>query len=414
VKKLKKIDNAGFSLVELLVAVVILGLIVAPLLHTFVTASDTAARSRKMGDATLASQNIAETIEANDLDTIVTGGNTLLGPAAAVDASQAISGSYTISLEGLQAGNSRFNAQVKLDASAAQFAAINAAEIANYSNMDAIFAQSQDAADDPDQNAIAHFVSESSSYTNITTTPSVTRNLKLTVAYMDAEKTKVKADLLYSYTYSFSYKEVNPSGGTQIKSAALSYQFSYSLLPQGFDKSTDAVPNIYLLFNPWYGGTYTDAVLGQTYTKDTLSTSTDADVAISNKYDTFNILNNEDISFNLFLVKQKTAEPLTSAVEMQYSADIILHQSSSASTMVYSNVNESFTTTTGNTKLNNITFKIQYNSWAYLPITDTITGDLVSKSWKNRIYQVTIKIFASGVTDYSGTPLCTFTTTKLQ
>lgn len=278
--------------------------------------------------------------------------------------------------------------------------------------MDAVFAQSQTSAEDPDQNAIARFVSDSSVYTNITSTPSVTRNIKLTVDYTDAAKTKIEADLVYSYTYSFSYKEVNSSGGTMNKSATLSYQLHYSLLPQGFDRSSGAVPNIYLLYNPWYGGTYTDATLGQSYTKDRLASSTDADVAISNKYDTFNVLNNQDITFKLFLVKQKTAEPLTT--DMDYSADIILHQSNAVSTAVYSNVNESFTTPTGNTKLNNVSFKVQYDSWSYQPITNLITGDLVSKSAKNRIFQVTINLFPVGTTDYSGTPLCTFTTTKLQ
>lgn len=411
-RKQKKLDNAGFSLVELLIAVVILGLIVAPLLHTFVAAADTAARSGKMGDATLASQNIAEVIEANNVSDIVADGNALFGATAVVDASQAASGSYVMTISGLGAGKSQFNAQVALNAAAAPFQEINAEKIADYSNMDAVFAQSQTSAEDPDQNAIARFVSDSSVYTNITSTPSVTRNIKLTVDYTDAAKTKIEADLVYSYTYSFSYKEVNSSGGTMNKSATLSYQLHYSLLPQGFDRSSGAVPNIYLLYNPWYGGTYTDATLGQSYTKDRLASSTDADVAISNKYDTFNVLNNQDITFKLFLVKQKTAEPLTT--DMDYSADIILHQSNAVSTAVYSNVNESFTTPTGNTKLNNVSFKVQYDSWSYQPITNLITGDLVSKSAKNRIFQVTINLFPVGTTDYSGTPLCTFTTTKLQ
>lgn len=103
-RKQKKLDNAGFSLVELLIAVVILGLIVAPLLHTFVAAADTAARSGKMGDATLASQNIAEVIEANNVSDIVADGNALFGATAVVDASQAASGSYVMTISGLGAG----------------------------------------------------------------------------------------------------------------------------------------------------------------------------------------------------------------------------------------------------------------------------------------------------------------------
>ena len=70
-KMRKELNNKGFSLVELLIATVILAIIVAPLLHTFVTAATTTVRSQKMGDATLASENLAETVEATDLYTLL-------------------------------------------------------------------------------------------------------------------------------------------------------------------------------------------------------------------------------------------------------------------------------------------------------------------------------------------------------
>ena len=63
----KELNNKGFSLVELLIATVILAIVVAPLLHTFVTAANTTARSRQIGDATLVSENIAERVEATAL-----------------------------------------------------------------------------------------------------------------------------------------------------------------------------------------------------------------------------------------------------------------------------------------------------------------------------------------------------------
>lgn|GEM_PF-1450544 len=416
-KKLKKIDNAGFSLVELLVAVVILGLIVAPLLHTFVTASDTAARSRKMGDATLASQNIAETIEANDLTDFTAAGNMLFGTAATVDASQAATGTYTITLPGVQAGKSTFKAQVELNAAAAAFTAINTQTIADYSNMDAVFAQSQDAAGDPDQSAIAYFVSASSTYTTRTTTPVISRFIKLTVTETDE---KIKAELTYNYICTFDYTEVNTSGGTNTKTAKLAYSVpTYSLLPQGFDISKGQVPNIYFMYNPWYAGAYTDSATGFQYEKSILSGSTgDTDIVASNKNDTIHVMNLDDVAFNLFLVKQKTADVnKTGFSDYSYLADIVLHQSSQASTAVYSNAKESFTTLTGNTTLSGINFKIMYNTWSYQPLTGNVSGKLVSESRKYRIYQVTIKIYNRDIADddmETATPLCEFTTSKLQ
>ena len=66
-----KLNNQGLTLVELLVAVTILGIIVAPLLHTFVTSAYTAKKSREYGDATTAAQNIIEAIEATDTEDLL-------------------------------------------------------------------------------------------------------------------------------------------------------------------------------------------------------------------------------------------------------------------------------------------------------------------------------------------------------
>ena len=49
----KELNNKGFSLVELLIATIILGIVVAPLLHTFVVSAKTAARGSQLGDAVL-------------------------------------------------------------------------------------------------------------------------------------------------------------------------------------------------------------------------------------------------------------------------------------------------------------------------------------------------------------------------
>ena len=66
-KMRKELNNKGFSLVELLIATIILGIVVAPLLHTFVTAANTTARSRQIGDATLMGENVAELVKATAL-----------------------------------------------------------------------------------------------------------------------------------------------------------------------------------------------------------------------------------------------------------------------------------------------------------------------------------------------------------
>ncbi len=65
-RKLNK--NAGFSLVELLIAVTILAIIVIPLLHLFVTSTRMNVKSRQTLRATTVAQDIMEGLKAYDID----------------------------------------------------------------------------------------------------------------------------------------------------------------------------------------------------------------------------------------------------------------------------------------------------------------------------------------------------------
>ena len=52
-KQIKERKNSGFTLVELLIAITILGIIVGPFMHSFVTASRTNAKAQQIQNATL-------------------------------------------------------------------------------------------------------------------------------------------------------------------------------------------------------------------------------------------------------------------------------------------------------------------------------------------------------------------------
>ena len=64
----RQVNNAGFSLVELLIAIVILSIIVVPLLHSFVTAARTNAKSRNTMHATAIAEDVMEQFEAHTLE----------------------------------------------------------------------------------------------------------------------------------------------------------------------------------------------------------------------------------------------------------------------------------------------------------------------------------------------------------
>ena len=67
-----KSSNAGFSLVELLIAVTILAIIVIPLLHMFVTSTRINVKSRQMLRATTVAQDIMEGLKAYTLEEVRT------------------------------------------------------------------------------------------------------------------------------------------------------------------------------------------------------------------------------------------------------------------------------------------------------------------------------------------------------
>ena len=418
--------NDGFSLVELLVAVVILGIIAGPLLHTFVTGTYTAAKSRRIGDATLAAQNIAETIEANDIATIVTDPQTMFGASSyslTGGDSAAKSGlpEYDFTLNGVTAGKSTFNAKVTMTAPSgedggnnAQFSVINLQAISDYSNMDAVFAQPRDITTDPDEQAYSAFAEEvQAADLNVT---DVKRVITLTVGYFvdangNTDKSRLSAMLEYKYRYTYSCTEIESDGTTAHKTKLWPltdyHMVTSNLFPQGFDCTK--TPSIYLMYNPWYStvnlgsGEYNNSV-----------------------GDKIEIYTKNNLTFKLFLVKEKISN-LTTAMEIQYAADIVLYQDSVSivsNAKVYSNAKENLMEPVGNQKIVNVSFKKQGivmhtpQSFAgYDSKSEASENDVVSKSAKSRIYKITIMLYDTNNTDEditSGTLVSTFTATKLQ
>lgn len=67
-KEKRQLNNEGFSLIELLVAMVILSIIVVPLLHSFVTSARTNAKARNTMRATAIAEDVMENFEAYSLE----------------------------------------------------------------------------------------------------------------------------------------------------------------------------------------------------------------------------------------------------------------------------------------------------------------------------------------------------------
>ncbi len=67
----KKLNNNGFSLLEVLIAMVILALVSIPLLHSFVTTAKTNGRAKILMRATDCAENLMESLEYRSVEEIV-------------------------------------------------------------------------------------------------------------------------------------------------------------------------------------------------------------------------------------------------------------------------------------------------------------------------------------------------------
>lgn len=400
---LRRHPNGGFSLIELLVAVTVLALVVVPLLHTFVTAAATSARSRQLGDATLASQNVAESIEAYDLATLLRSPGTVLGGSGGyytfdgagytrIDRLPEATETYYLGAGAIAAGASQFNAMVTLSADAG--AAANANPITEYSRMDAVFTQSKQQAEDPDKISYENFQTHAASLGGDWEAPeSVTRTIELKVWETDG---KMEATLTFYYSYTFTYHRpvIGIDGLPTTEDVSVSWEDSapptYMLFTKPYDMAV-GTPSIYLMYFPLYG---------------------------TNKIDQIVIENTQDLIFNLFLVKQvdESLGDDLDAKELLYSPTVTLRLSSGCGRTeaswpkVYSNVKENLVT--GNPIPGR--YKVQFGRGASLNGAFVNEGALVSQATRNRLYQVTIDIYPPDAADFSGRKLCSFQTTKLQ
>ena len=412
-KMRKELNNKGFSLVELLIATVILAIIVAPLLHSFVTSANTTVKSRQMGNVTLASENIAEVVEVaswrdlrserTDADTYFAGATEKAlysydGSTYTKTTYSAEDDCYYLGVKGIQAGSSTFNAMIKLDADeygAGGEVNINDVKLADYSNMDAVYAQSRDA-DDPDSLGLASFQSNANDAYSDWWLPSGTQPVRtITLEVTQQRNNKIYASVTFQYRYKFYYNVTETVNGVEEVNAypaeLSSDPIRYELLSQGFATDGNKVPNIYLMYYPIYGD--------------------DGEIN-----DIIQIRNRIAKPFKLFLVKER-GDDLSD--ELDYKATVAQFLPSTlgegdAPAMIYSNIAEDLSNDLNRAPLLGVNYRIYTGNYFSRPGDfEGEHGDLVSKSGRNRMFEVTVQLF-DAADDTFTTPLHTFRSTKLQ
>ena len=464
-KMRKELNNKGFSLVELLIATIILGIVVAPLLHSFVTAASTTARSRQMGDATLLGENVAELVETTAMtktalealfedpsfDTNPTDPNN--NPPASTysvasnprvdDPSKSYS-VHSLIAEGVPSGSSVFNVKVTLDPSAYQAGAgINNVKLSDYSEMDGIYAQSLDATN-PDLLADSAFkVAADSQHQDGGWDPSsVERVRTMTLDIMkvyppeddeDDEEEQISDEITaimsISYTYTYTYNPIDPTTGEIGEDTPGSIPigpYRYGLMKQGPFSPTNKgrLPNIYVMYYPFYESPIkTNEVIRINNMINRETDELDADGLPKLEHDDYG----KAQPLKIFLVKEETKtssgakDPNLLTKENSYMASLEQYVPAGTSdtnyAVVYSNIRENLDNGTSLSG-NHVTYDIFRGN--YFSVTGRfggndpiVGGDLVSRTERDRLFDVTVEIYDVKDTAFAS-PIHTTYATKLQ
>ena len=187
-------DDRGFTLVELIVAIVILAIIVIPLLNTFVVGAKTAAKATAYGNATDAAQNLAETVQAADAAVLLSDPTKVI-PGATLSGSQ-------ITLSNYSYGGQNFDAVISMAGTAAEVPVSSALDWSpDMTSADTTALTYIKNANYPNGGAV-------SSNLQLSDITNLTRKIKINI-----EKTNnaYTAEVVFTYTGSVSYTYTIPA-----------------------------------------------------------------------------------------------------------------------------------------------------------------------------------------------------------
>lgn len=227
--RIRQLNNKGFSLVELIVAVAILAVAAAPLLHSFVTAARMDRKGQQVTTASLAAQNIQEVLTASPLEDVLDGSCFAAPLGVNVETKTGSDGVPRFLLKNVSAAGTSYDALVSIDKNV--YESVNQSAVPVFSAMDAVFTQ-PNGENNPDTLAFESF----SAFVDGDSSVDVSRTITLDISKNEAND-KAYASVEYKYTNPF-YKDI-----TQV--------FVFNILPNGYPLTDDQTMNLFLMYYPW-------------------------------------------------------------------------------------------------------------------------------------------------------------------
>jgi prepilin-type N-terminal cleavage/methylation domain-containing protein len=458
-------DRRGFSLVELLIAIVILALIVTPLVNMFIFSGKLQLKSHQKGKQTLCAQGVMETVQSMKSDDlfmkeimkhknsdISTGtatkfNSTLKNAFSSGDTSFTSDGKgkLVLNIPDIKEGSQAFDAEVTLDPNGSDLkdgsSKINdkyltaKTNFQNVINMEAV---------DKDYDKLPEEVIVN----NGGTITKRARVIVLDFTVNDLDSTtklpKTFTPKLHIY-YSFEYKQgsdlyvVDSVKRQQIvykdgdKSQATVTDLNENDLETNYlvanlsSKQIDYDPNdpfyLYVLFPPYYNGTPGLGTYPRMKKNDTDPGTTAKRPAVN---DLLIVDNSQNMKGTVTFVKQRTDkdDKTQKLKELGYSADIFLYEKKTSGTTVTSsdynmsintNINRDLTQkSSDSSSLLHGTFQVmkydQYNTYFS---EDMSKSSIVRTVDSDRIFDVTVKIYKKNADKSTAKPLYTLNGMRL-
>ena len=347
-RKLKafRADSRGLTLVELIVGITLLAIIITPLLHAFVTGANTERKGRQYGEATVAAENLAETVQASGLSQLPAA----LGKLGTLEIS-----SSPFKLTGVREGSSTFDATITLTPSA-KSSNINADKIAISNSMDGVIDMT--GADVNGKAAYENFLALYN--TPITVKPLERSNIIVTAVPIAGSDKQFTLTANISYSASISYTKDGKPGARML----FSHTETASVRVSGLENPAKGEPifSVFLFLR-----------------QDISSTAKDLIVIKNNTSNPDEAVPHED--FNLFLVYPENTQH---AAQIQF-----IPQYDRNAKRVFTNLSSP----TGGS----ITYyACDRYGWGY---KQEITGKLVESYQLNRFFDVTVALYKPATTE---------------
>lgn len=298
----KQNKNAGFTLVELIVAVVLLGIIIVPLLHTLLTGTHTARKSAEAQSATQAAQSVIELIKAKGAGEVYDDPSVL---GAWAEAENSTDETKNIKISAFTSGTREYDGTISistaLDDNDVELAKSNAMDpMVNTANMK--YADAAAVEDFRERYKTAVYETQEDgtqvfvgwSYPD---TAGLTRSIEI-----DALRTESGSAYDYTVTVSFIYTETSRNYDQTIVSRL-------NIKDVAKPMEGDAAFSVYVIYDAFY--CYSP---GNSYIRGKDADFGGSDIEIKNSY--------TDADYNVFLINSsESQESLGSSITYNYQLD---------------------------------------------------------------------------------------------